>query len=492
MTSISSTNEPMTVVGAGARLRRGELTSVELVEACIAQADRLDVEVGSYVERFDDAAREAAAQADRDYAAGIDRGPLQGIPVVVKDILSQSDGRTTAQSDVLDPAWGAGKSSPVVRRLKEAGAVITGKATTMEFAIGMPDASKPFPIPRNPWDLATWPGGSSSGTANGIAAGMFLAGIGTDTGGSIRVPAAFCGVSGLVPTFGRVPKSGCVPLAYSLDRVGPLARSAADCGALLSVIAGHDPSDPDCVDRPIPEMLGALNGNLAGIRIGVERIHHPMASGDPAVGGCFESALEVIADAGATLVDVAISHYREVVTAGRVSTACEAMAYHRNDLVERWDDYLFDTKQHVASGALYSGADYVQAQRVRRVGQAELAALFREVELIVMPTATVGAPRYDRLAAGLGDIRGAIHTAFWNAVGNPVLAVPMGFTAAGLPLSLQLAARPFNESLLVRAGDAFQRRTDWHLRVAPAAVASVARPSGPSYALSLLTRGEAS
>ena len=201
----------------------------------------------------------AAERADEAFAAGTDLGPYQGIPIGIKDILATGDGPTTANSLILDPAWGEGKDGPVVTRLRAAGAVITGKLVTMEFAIGVADATKPFPIPRNPWNLDHWPGGSSSGTGNGVAAGLFFAGIGTDTGGSIRIPAAFCGTSGLMPTFGRVPKSGCAPLGYSLDHIGPLARSARDCAEFLQLIAGYHPSDESCVDRPVDDYVTGLD-----------------------------------------------------------------------------------------------------------------------------------------------------------------------------------------------------------------------------------------
>ena len=190
------TMTPLTAREAAAMLRAGELSSVELTTAMQDSADRLDERLGTYLVRFDEQALAAAGAADAAFAAGIDHGPMQGIPVAIKDILAAREGPTTAQSLVLDPAWGAGKDAPIVARLRAAGAVITGKVTTMEFACGMPDPTKPFPIPRNPWDTGTWPGGSSSGTGSGIAAGMFLAGIGTDTGGSIRCPAAYCGVAG--------------------------------------------------------------------------------------------------------------------------------------------------------------------------------------------------------------------------------------------------------------------------------------------------------
>jgi aspartyl-tRNA(Asn)/glutamyl-tRNA(Gln) amidotransferase subunit A len=459
------TSIPLTVEDAAAKLRSGELTSVALTEAVYARADELDAQTGTYLARFDEQALATAAQADAELADGQDRGPLHGIPVGVKDILAASEGPTTAQSLILNPDWGAGKDAPIVARLRAAGAVITGKVTTMEFAIGMPDQTKPFPIPRNPWDLETWPGGSSSGTGNGIAAGMFLAGIGTDTGGSIRIPAAFCGVSGLMPTFGRVPKSGCTPLGYSLDHVGPLARSAWDCAAMLQVLAGYDASDPDCFDLPVPDYLAALSPSLKGVCIGVERVHHFPEDSDPAAREQFEAAMSVLEDLGATLVDVSLPYFAEINTTTMVTMAAEALAYHRQDMQSRWSDYAAGTRQWVAMGALVSGADYVQAQRVRRVAQKELGQLMQSVDAIVTPTAVCGALKYAELEdGGIAKLMGRMFTSYWDAVGNPALVVPMGFTAAGLPLSLQIAGRAFDEPTILRIGDAFQRSTDFHLR----------------------------
>jgi aspartyl-tRNA(Asn)/glutamyl-tRNA(Gln) amidotransferase subunit A len=467
------TEIPLTVQDAAAALRAGELTSVELTTACLARADALDPELGTYLARFDEAALVAAAIADDQLAAGIDHGPLQGIPVGMKDILAMPEGPTTAQSLVLDPEWGAGKEGPVVKRLKDAGAVITGKVTTMEFACGMPDFDKPFPIPRNPWDTATWAGGSSSGTGNGVAAGLFLTGIGTDTGGSIRIPAAFCGVSGLMPTFGRVPKSGCVPLGFTLDHIGPLARSAWDCAAMLQVLAGYDPSDPNSVDRPVPDCFASIDDGVAGMRIGVMREHH-FVEPDPGAEQAFDAAVTVLTELGATVVEVSIPYYAEVNAAAMLTMAAEAMAYHRNDMQERWTDYFARTREIVSWGILASAADYVQAQRVRRVGQHALAGVFTDVDVIVTPTASIGAPTYETCNAdGIMGVFGSIHTPYWDAVGNPALVVPMGFTDGGLPVSLQLAGKPFDEATLLRTGNAFQSATDWHLRV-PELAAAVA------------------
>jgi len=348
--------------------------------------------------------------------------------------------------------------------------VIVGKTTTMEFAIGMPDFSKPFPIPRNPWNTEHWPGGSSSGTGNGVAAGMFFAGIGTDTGGSIRMPAALCGVSGLMPTFSRVPKSGCTPLGYTLDHVGPLARSAWDCAAMLGCIAGYDASDPYSADRPVPDYLAELDGSIAGLRIGVMRELHFAPDDSPDVGATFDAAVAQLVALGATVTDISVPYYMETTAASLVTMVSEAFAYHRADLQARWGDYFKSTRELISWGALVSGGDYVQAQRVRRVGQAALAKVFDDVDVVLTPTATIGAPSYaDIEAVGALGLLSKVHTAYWDAVGNPVLAVPIGFTDNGLPLGMQLCGRPFDEATLLRAGDAYQAATDWHLRVPPMA-----------------------
>ncbi|HEY4277847.1 MAG TPA: amidase [Conexibacter sp.] len=470
----------MTLTSAAAALRAGETTSVALTTAAIEQAEALDEALGVYLARFDDYALERAATADAELAAGRDRGPLHGIPIGVKDILAMAEGPTTAQSLVLDPTWGEGKDAIVVERLKAAGAVITGKLTTMEFACAVPDPEKPFPLPRNPWDTDTWPGGSSSGSGAGVAAGMFLAAVGTDTGGSIRIPAIFCGVSGLMPTFGRVPNAGCAPLGYSLDHIGPLARSARDCGAFLAAIAGADPRDPYAVERPVPgglTELPAVEGDapLAGVRVGVTR--QMMADGDdPAVAPTFDAAVDALRGLGAEVFEVVIPHYDLTITAMMVTCMSEALAYHMPDLRSRPGDFFRALREMQPLGAAFSGADYVQAQRVRRVSQRALAEVFAGVDLIATPAASVVSPTYEQVLDGASlSVLDGVHTAYWDAVGNPALVVPMGFNDGGLPLSLQLAARPFEEDLLVRAGDAFQHATDWHLRVPPlAAEAAVA------------------
>lgn len=453
----------LTITEAARRLRAGELTATGLLRQVSDAADKQDPRLGVYIRRFADEAAAAAEQADSELAAGLDRGPLHGIPVGVKDILAARESVTTGQSLVHDPDWWRGEDAPVVARLRTAGAVITGKTTTMEYAIGLPDPEKPFPVPRNPWDPATWPGGSSSGTGAGVAAGLFLGGLGTDTGGSIRIPAAYCGITGLKPTYGRVPRAGCLPLGFSLDHIGPMARSARDCALMLNVIAGHDPRDPAAQPSAPPDFTAGLTGDLTGLRIGVERrIPLSAPSVDPALAPAVDATAARLSELGAEVVDIELPMYRALADADTVIMAAEAFSYHRRAMTTgRWQDYGRYTRAFIAQGALVSAADYVTAQRARRVACDSLATALSGVDAVIAPTCASGAPSYDDIS--LATLMTMIFTGAFNSTGLPVLAAPAGFTAAGLPLSVQVIGRPLAEATVLAIGDALQCLTDHHL-----------------------------
>ena len=466
----------LTLSDAAAALRAGETTSVDLVRDAIAVADLYDKPVGVFIDRYLDRAMTAAQLADDVLASGDPVGPLTGIPLGIKDIISTSDGPTTCQSLVHDPDSFT-TDAVVVDRLKAAGGIVMGKLSTCEFAIGAPDATKPFPIPRNAGSLDHWAGGSSSGSGSSVALGAVYGALGTDTGGSIRLPSAYCGITGLMPTFGRVPKSGCAPLGYSLDHIGPMARSAADCALMFDVMAGPDASDLTTLDVPVPSYTEALTGDLTGVRVGVDSLDRVGGEyADPALLPAFEAALAELADRGAEIVEIELPLYAEMTTADWVIMMGEAMAYHLPDLRTKWIDYGAPTRETLVTGVLYSAADYVQAQRARRVGQRALAEVYEQVDVIATPTCATGALSFERLdAEGIsGDFFSTIYTGYWDTTGNPVLALPIGFTADGLPLSMQLAGRPFDEALVLRAGDAYQQQTDWHLRVPRPALEAIA------------------
>lgn len=419
----------------------------------------------TYLTRTDEPALVAAATADKEFSAGIDRGPLHGIPLGVKDIIATRDGPTSAQSLILRPEFGASGDAVVVARLRAGGAIITGKTTTMEFACGFPDPSKGFPTPRNAFNPDYWPGGSSSGTGSGVAAGMFLGGLGTDTGGSVRLPAAWSGISGLKQTFGRVPKSGCTPLGFSFDNIGPMTRSARDCAAMLAVLAGHDNSDACSVDVPVADYVGALSGSVEGLRIGHVSTLLDRADCDPDVAALTRRALEVFADAGAIVTEIELPLVDELTTTVIAGQFAEALAYQHKDLQTRYQDYGRPTRLAIAGGAMFTAADYVQTQRVRRMGVRAVADLFGRYDVVVTPTTLT--PPVTPFGNSLRSLLDTILTPYWNAVGYPAISVPMGLTSLGLPVGLQLAGRPFEETVLLRAADAFQLRTNHHLLESP-------------------------
>lgn len=450
---------PTTIVEAAVALRTGETTSAELIGTMLARADAVDDDLGCFLARFDDAALAAAAAADAELATGLDRGPLHGVPVGIKDLLAAREGATTAHSLVPSVVAPPGVDAEAVARLRAAGAVILGKVSLSEYAFGAPDPAAGLPLPRNPWNREHWPGGSSSGTASGLAAGLFLGGLGTDTGGSIRIPAACCGITGLKPTYGRVPKSRCIPLAYSLDTVGPMARSAWDCALLLQILSGPAPSDPSSADEPVADYVASLTGDLTGLRVGVERVHHgALVGADDAVVGRVEEAVACLEGAGAVVEEVVIDHYDLAEAANLVILHAEAFAHHLPNLRRRWGDYGPFTRLLLSHGAFTTGPDYVQAQRVRAMVRAETRRLLLGVDVIVTPTIGVPAPRLDADFVALLPL---FFTGVWNVTGYPALSVPVG-TTEGLPVGMQVVGRPFDEATVLRVGDAYQRRTDWH------------------------------
>jgi aspartyl-tRNA(Asn)/glutamyl-tRNA(Gln) amidotransferase subunit A len=351
-----------------------------------------------------------------------------------------------------------------VRKLREAGAVILGKLVLHEFAIGSPDPATGLRFAMNPWSLTRLPGGSSSGTGAAIAAGLILGGLGTDTGGSIRGPAAYCGISGLKPTFGRVSKEGCVPLSYSLDHIGPMARTARDCALLLQAIAGFDPLDPTTVRHDIPNYQGALTGSVAGLRIGVPREYF---FDSPELGAetrdAVLKAIDQLAEAGAHVHDIALPHAAAARIAQRVIMLGEAYAYHQADLAKQPGNYGKYTRRQLMQGAIYSAADYVQAQRMRSIVKAELMETMGNLDVLITPTSVTPPPVFETYDPE-STRRSPSFMAMWNVTGQPAASVPCGFTSEGLPVGLQIIGKPFDESTVLRVCDAYQQLTNWHSR----------------------------
>jgi aspartyl-tRNA(Asn)/glutamyl-tRNA(Gln) amidotransferase subunit A len=442
------------------------LSSAELLEATLERLQETEPAVHAYVTLMEGSAREQAAAADRELRGGGWRGPLHGIPVAVKDLCYTEGVRTEAGSRVLE-GFVPDFDATVVTRLKEGGAVIVGKTVTHEFAYG-----QDIPPTRNPWDLECYPGGSSAGSGVAVAVGSAFAAIGTDTGGSVRVPASVDGVVGLKPTYGRVSKHGVVPMSATLDTVGPMARTVEDCALMLGVIAGHDPADSGSLREPVPDYAAELPKGAAGLRLGLDREHFLSARVVPEVRAACEAAIEKLRGLGAEIVEVRLEGLGHASAIGMPVLLADTSEWHRELLRSRGDRYQPGTRLMLELGEMVLGAQYVTAQRARSWLKARLRIAFEmhRLDALVGPTLPDTTMPVEKLTMDLTGHGNTVlsaflhHCFFANVLGLPALSFPCGFSSAGLPIGLQVVGRPFDESTLFRIGDAYQRVSDWHQR----------------------------
>jgi aspartyl-tRNA(Asn)/glutamyl-tRNA(Gln) amidotransferase subunit A len=463
----------LTIAEASSVIAAGELSPVALTEAYLDRIAALDGELHSYVLVL----REQALDAARALAAGRGRGPLHGIPIGLKDIYKTSGIRTTAGSRrYLDHVPDEDAETWV--RLRDAGAILLGKNETHEFAIGGPDFTLPFAPARNPWNTAHYPAGSSSGSAVAVAAGLCAGAMGSDTGGSIRGPAAYCGIVGLKPTYGRVSRRGVFPLSYTLDHCGPLTRTVEDCAIMMSALAGYDPQDPASADVPVPDYRAALTTRLDGLTIGVIRHFHEHdavadfgsdSAPSAAYTAAFDAACRTLEGLGARLVDIKLSPLVDYLDANRLIMLAEAYALHEKDFRERPQDFGHHMFARIALGAFLTAADYVEAMRQRRELAVEFARAIEGCDAVISANATGPAPRIDAIPT-YSTFERASYTGPYNLTGSPALSVPIGFED-GLPLAFQIAGKPFDEAGVMRVGHAFEQATDFHRR-RPAVAAS--------------------
>jgi aspartyl-tRNA(Asn)/glutamyl-tRNA(Gln) amidotransferase subunit A len=455
-----------TIAEASAALATGDVSPVELVESCLQRIETQDATLHSYVLTLPDAARAAAREAEAALRRGERKGPLHGIPIALKDIYETAGIRTTGHSRIkLDHVPAA--DATTTRKLAEAGTILLGKLATHEFAMGGPSFDLPFPPARNPWNPACFTGGSSSGSGAAVAAGLALGTLGSDTGGSIRQPSAFCGLAGIKPSYGRVSRAGVLPLSFSLDNCGPMAWTSRDCALLLQAIAGADGGDPASVDLPVPDYAAALGGDLEGMRIGVPRgFYEADPALHPEVKAAFDASLAALGDLGARVEEVRLSPLEDYHAACTVILLSEAFAIHEATLKTRWRDYGAYFRRRVMPGALISASDYVQATRLRRRLALEMDAALGTRTVLAFPTSLIPPPKIEEVP-GLAFLERASLTTPANVSGHPALSVCCGFTAAGLPIGLQLVGRRFDEATLLKVGDAYERATPWRQRRPP-------------------------
>jgi aspartyl-tRNA(Asn)/glutamyl-tRNA(Gln) amidotransferase subunit A len=448
-----------TIAEASALIAAKKLSPVELTKACLDRLHATEATLHAFVLPTEDRALADAKAAEAAMMKGGPIGPLHGIPIGLKDIVDTAGIETTCGSKIL-----AGNvpvaDAACAARLAAAGTVLMGKLTTHEFADGGPSFDLPKPPAHNPWNPEHFTAGSSSGTGAAVAAGVILCGIGTDTGGSIRGPAALCGIAGLKPTYGLVSRAGVAPAAFSLDHIGPMAWTAEDCAIMLQVLAGHDPADPASAMHAIPDYRLALSGHLKDVRIGVIRhFHEADYPVEPAVQTGIDNAIAVFRSLGATVTDVTVAPLQDWHACGSLISITERAAAYEEWSRTRLGDFSERVQRRLQLGALVSGVDYVQAVRRRRELRSELQTVMRDLDVVITAGAPGEAPKMDAIPKwDLFDKPN--FTMPFNVSGYPALCVCSGFGPGGLPVSVQIAGKPFQDATVLRVGDAFEKATD--------------------------------
>jgi aspartyl-tRNA(Asn)/glutamyl-tRNA(Gln) amidotransferase subunit A len=448
-----------TIAEASSLIAAKKLSPVELTKACLDRLYATEATLHAFVLPTEDRAMADAKAAEAAIMKNGQLGPMHGIPIGLKDIVNTAGIETTCGSKILQGNV-PDTDAACAAKLAAAGTVLMGKLTTHEFADGGPSFDLPKPPAHNPWNPEHFTAGSSSGTGAAVAAGVILCGIGTDTGGSIRGPAALCGISGLKPTYGLVSRAGVAPAAFSLDHIGPMAWTAEDCAIMLQVLAGHDPADPASATQPVPDYRAALTGNLKHVRVGVIRhFHEEDYKVESAVQTGIDNAVSVFRSLGATVSDVTVSPLQDWHACGSLISITERASAYEEWARTRLADFSERVRQRLHLGALVSGVDYVQAVRRRRELRSELQAAMRDLDVVITAGAPGEAQRMDAIPKW--DLSEKPNfTMPFNVTGYPAMCVCSGFGPIGLPVSVQIVGKPFQDAMVLRVGDAFEKATD--------------------------------
>ncbi len=481
MTADASDPTQLSLEEAANAVRARRLSAEELTRACLARIARLEPTLHAFITVTADEALAAARAADAAVAAGSAR-PLEGVPVAIKDLFDTRGVRTTAGSRILQERV-PDEDAAVVAKLRAAGAVSVGKTNLHEWAFGVTSQNPHFGGVRNPWDPSRIPGGSSGGSAAALAVGACFGALGSDTGGSIRIPAALCGVVGLKPTYGRVSLRGAIPLSWTLDHAGPMARSVRDVAALYRAIAGYDAADPACADEPLEDPLAAIESGARGLRLGLPRDGFDDAA-DPEVARLVRGAVAAIEREGASVVEVPFPPSEELLATQRTIISVDAAAYHAAHLAHDAARIGEDVLARLRSGERVSSREYALARRRRDEIRREVVGLFARCDVLVTPTTAIAAPLVNEadtteMRAEHDGTPAAVRTAArltaltspFNLTGLPAVSVPCGLTADGLPVGVQLVAGPWREATVLRAARAYERVSGWGER-RPAIVAA--------------------
>ena len=446
-------------------LRRREYSALALTEACLRQIERFNPTFNVFINPTLELAVQAAMRADVIYDdKSFNPGdfPLLGMPLGIKDLVDMAGVPTTAGSKFYAEAIPV-EDARVITKLTSSGGVIVGKTNLHEIALGVTGVNPHYGTVKNPWDISHISGGSSSGSAVAVSLGMCLAAVGTDTGGSIRIPAALCGVVGLKPTYGRTSLTGVVPLSWNLDHVGPLTRTVEDAARMLAVLSGYDPRDPGSVDIPTDDYIGHLAEGIGGWRVALAMGKYVEAA-DEEVMSAFGQAAKVFIDLGAQVENVDVSWLEELALANSRMTQADGAAFHRERLRIHPDWFGADVLQRLQGGAALNSSDYALARRTQSEGRRRFKILLKEFDILLLPTTPIQAPPIE----GTGAIEAATQltrfTSPFNLTGVPALSVPCGITKSGLPVGLQIVSKHWGETKILQAGHAFEQATDWHHR----------------------------
>ena len=449
-------------------LKSGSLSPVELTEAVLQRIERHNDDMRVYISVLRDVALSQARQAETEIRRGSYRGPMHGIPIALKDNVATNGIRTSCGSTV-DPDWIPDTDATVYAKLRDAGATLIGKANLFEYAFSMNDA---FPQPLNPWHPGRSSAGSSSGSAVSVAAGMAHGSIGSDTGGSGRVPAHVNGAVGLKPTYGRVSRAGIVPLSYSLDHASLFTRRVADAGIMLEAIAGPDPNDEYSADLPVPDMGAALSRPISGMKIGVAR-GYTVEGVDPEVEHAITDAIDVLTDLGAHAEEVTIPYVEHAVALQTAIMLPEVATVHRQAHREQPDRFGDAALMRMDLGSAIPATDYIRAQQLRKRLRDAFREMFKDFAVVVGPANPARAGRAGSWMTDVSgeelDLRevGPEYTGIYNLAGNPAIVVPAGFTSEGTPIGLQIAGRWWAEPTILQVASAYEQATDWHTRRPP-------------------------
>jgi aspartyl-tRNA(Asn)/glutamyl-tRNA(Gln) amidotransferase subunit A len=453
---------PSSILEIAKKLKKREVSPVELTRECLQRIEKLNSTLNAFITITPESAMSQARQAEEEIQRGQWRGSLHGVPVALKDIIDTAGVRTTAASALFKDRIPS-KDAEVVRRLKQAGAVVLGKQNLHEFAYGGSSMVSYYGEVHNPWDPACIAGGSSGGSAAAVAAGLCYGAIGTDTAGSIREPAALCGVVGLKPTYGRVSARGVIPLSWSLDHVGPIAATVSDAAVILQAIAGFDAGDIASSDVPVADYVGALGKRPNELRVGIPRIYF-FESMDPEIESAVNQALSVLTTLGSNFQEIELDELTD-----RTVQSAESYAFHAGYVARTPELYQPETLRRIRTGADVSAADYIQRRRELETTRREIAKVFQSVDVFITPTTPVPAPAIAKLKENPDQLRPAEilllrNTRPVNVWGLPGISVPCGFTSGGLPVGLQIVGPHWGEALILQLAHRYEQATDWHKR----------------------------